>query len=164
MEERYNKITFKKVANKKAAKEARDEAIKQKKKKDIIEKYNTIGSKQNVTTHDWSSTKLISLPNPMLKDESEEKEYNFKAHSKGSPYDSKSRLSHLNTTKNLNWTGSHEKTTDGGDGFQNVSKLNSLTMMKSNNKFYNSRQDKFMHNQTPQSAGNDKYSTQGAVT
>ena len=47
MEERYNKITFKKVP-KKVAQQAREEALKQKKKQDVLDKYST---KLNYTQH-----------------------------------------------------------------------------------------------------------------
>jgi hypothetical protein len=52
----------------------------------------------------------------MEKNETEEKEFNFKLPSKDIPFIGNSRMSNFNTTKNMNWTGSHEKTTDGGDG------------------------------------------------
>ena len=64
MEERYNKITFKKVP-KKVAQQAREEALKQKKKQDVLDKYST---KLNYTQHQWNSSKQLNLPNPLLKD------------------------------------------------------------------------------------------------
>ena len=136
MEERYNKITFKKMP-KKAAQQAREGALKERKKKEILDTYN---AKANFTQQQWNSTKQINLPNPLLKDQSEETEFNFKIPNKNSPKD---RLSNFNNTK-INWTT--EQTTDGGDGLKTVNKLNSLTnssMLKTNQKFNNSRQDKF---------------------
>jgi Leucine-rich repeat (LRR) protein len=84
---------------------------------------------------------MINLPNPVEKNESEEKEFNFKMRAKGSPKNKgQSRMSNFNTTKNINWTASHEKNADGD--LQNNSKVHSLssTMYNTNHKFYNSRQ------------------------
>ncbi len=86
----------------------REEAVKQKKKQDVLDKYST---KLNYTQHQWNSSKQLNLPNPLLKDQSDETEFNFKVAANKTI--AKDRSSNFNNTK-LNWT--NEQTTDGGDG------------------------------------------------
>ena len=93
MEERYNKITFKKMP-KKMAQQVREEASKQKKKQDVLDKYST---KLNYTQHQWNSSKQINLPNPLLKDQSDETEFNFKVAANKTSV--KDRSSNFNNTK-----------------------------------------------------------------
>lgn len=150
MEERYNKITFKKMP-KKVAQQVREEASKQKKKQDVLDKYST---KLNYTQHQWNSSKQINLPNPLLKDQSDETEFNFKMTANKTSV--KDRSSNFNNTK-VNWTS--EQTTDGGEGIKQKVNSVSNTMLKTNQKFYNSRQDKFYNTLTSPKNNGEKWAS-----